>query len=433
MPLLAAFFPTRQGTQVTVQEAISDYGVDGNAYGDSWLERGLQKLHFLSQPLQIGLRNTFRNKSRLLLTLVALTAASGISVSVLSTLTGLTATLDKSDTFFQDDISFSFSRGYPIEEILQAVEGVKGVVRIEAWILATLRLRLADGSESRDITVWAAPPDTQMLQPLLMEGRWLQPGDTNAVVINPYLYSLRSDVRVGDELTFIIQGRALPFEVVGLIESIPNGLNPSPYVYVPYDYYATEAGEVGLANRAQVLLTEHDAATQTSFAADLERRFKQGGISLDYVITGADLRRAFESSLNIGILLLLVMALLMSIVGGLGLAGAMILNVLERTREIGVLRALGASDGAVLQIVLVEGLLVGLISWLLGAILAVPLSAALSSILGNAFIRIPLDYSYPIGGLFAWLAVIVVIVLVASYAPARHASRLTIREVLSYE
>ncbi len=60
------------------------------------------------------------------------------------------------------------------------------------------------------------------------------------------------------------------------------------------------------------------------------------------------------------------------LVGGLGLAGTMSMNVLERTREIGVMRAVGASDGAVLRVILVEGLLMAGLSWFLAIFLAVP-------------------------------------------------------------
>ena len=60
-------------------------------------------------------------------------------------------------------------------------------------------------------------------------------------------------------------------------------------------------------------------------------------------------------------------AALLAVVGGLGLAGTMSLNVLERTREIGVMRAVGGSDGSVRLIVVFEGLFVGILSWVLSA------------------------------------------------------------------
>jgi putative ABC transport system permease protein len=127
------------------------------------------------------------------------------------------------------------------------------------------------------------------------------------------------------------------------------------------------------------------------------------------------------------------MSVLIAIVGGLGLAGTMSLNVLERTREIGVMRAIGASDMSVLQIVLVEGLLLGIVSWCLGAALALPISKLLSDAVGLTFFNFALEFRFSVGGLLTWLVISMVLAVVASVLPAWNASRLTVRDVLAYE
>jgi putative ABC transport system permease protein len=108
-------------------------------------------------------------------------------------------------------------------------------------------------------------------------------------------------------------------------------------------------------------------------------------------------------------------------------------NVLERTREIGVMRAIGASDGAVLQIVIVEGVIIGLISWFLGASLAFPVGALLANTVGLVLFQTALPYVFSGGGLATWLGIVVVLAVVASFLPAWRASRLTVREVLAYQ
>ncbi|HSR34916.1 MAG TPA: FtsX-like permease family protein, partial [Anaerolineae bacterium] len=130
---------------------------------------------------------------------------------------------------------------------------------------------------------------------------------------------------------------------------------------------------------------------------------------------------------------LLVMAVLLAVVGGIGLMGSMSLNVLERTREIGVMRAIGASDGSVLTIVIVEGVLIGLLSWLLGAVVSGPLSRLLCDAVGVSIFQTPLSYKFSLEGVGLWLVVVIVLAAVASVWPARNASRVTVREVLAYE
>ncbi len=127
------------------------------------------------------------------------------------------------------------------------------------------------------------------------------------------------------------------------------------------------------------------------------------------------------------------MAVLIAIVGGLGLMGTMSINVIERTREIGVMRAVGASDGSVVKVFMVEGLFIGVLSWLVGAILALPISKLLSDIVGVAFMEAPLSYTFSVNGALLWLAVVLILSAMASFLPARSASRLTVREVLAYE
>jgi putative ABC transport system permease protein len=127
------------------------------------------------------------------------------------------------------------------------------------------------------------------------------------------------------------------------------------------------------------------------------------------------------------------MAVLLAVVGGLGLTTTMSINILERIREIGVIRAIGASNTAVRQIVVVEGLVIGFLSWLIGTIVAIPLSIVMSEQVGLALLRMPLAYHFSVGGTVFWLVTVLLIAVVASLGPAYSASRLTIREVLAYE
>ena len=89
------------------------------------------------------------------------------------------------------------------------------------------------------------------------------------------------------------------------------------------------------------------------------------------------------------VLFLSTMAVLLGFVGGLGLTGTMTINVVERSREIGVLRAVGASDRSVLLIFLAEGILIGALSWALGVLVSIPVSKLLSDALGNVFVEPP--------------------------------------------
>jgi putative ABC transport system permease protein len=124
---------------------------------------------------------------------------------------------------------------------------------------------------------------------------------------------------------------------------------------------------------------------------------------------------------------------LFATVGGLSLAGAMSLNVLERTKEIGILRAVGAPGRVVMQIVIIEGLVIGVVSWLIASLLAFPMAKVMTVMVGISFIKVPLDFRFAPIGIGLWLIIVLILSFVASYLPANNATRVVVREALVYE
>jgi putative ABC transport system permease protein len=127
------------------------------------------------------------------------------------------------------------------------------------------------------------------------------------------------------------------------------------------------------------------------------------------------------------------MAILTAIVGSMGLTGTMGMNVLERTREIGIMRAIGADDRAVMRTVIAEGVVIGMISFGLAVILSIPFTYLLSTIVSLAVFQTPIDVVFTYSGYAIWLGMVLALSAIASVLPARNAARLTIREVLAYE
>ena len=168
-------------------------------------------------------------------------------------------------------------------------------------------------------------------------------------------------------------------------------------------------------------------------AEKLDEHFRDEGFKVNNAQTGRSTLKKASESLGILVNFLMIMALLTALVGSMGLTGTMGMNVLERTREIGIMRSIGAVDKVIMRTVIAEGALIGMISWAIGALLSIPFSFLLSGIVSNAVFKFPIPVKFTAEGYVIWLFIVLVLSAVASILPARKAARLTIREVLAYE
>jgi putative ABC transport system permease protein len=306
---------------------------------------------------------------------------------------------------------------------------VPGVADAESWTGNTARRVRPDGREGPNIDIIAPPADTNLIQPTILEGRWLLPNDENAIVVNTSVIKEEPDIKVGDEILLKIERRETRWRVVGIVRGVLTGR----IAYANQPYFAREVGSVGHSGGVQIVAEQHDPAFHSELAKRIKEHFDSRGLRVSSTETMASVREDVENTVNIIVSFLAIMAILIAIVGGLGLMGTMSINVLERTREIGVMRAVGASDGSVLKVFLVEGLLIGALSWLIGAILSLPISKLLSDAVGVALTDAPLSYTFSANGALLWLGIVLILAAMASFLPARSASRLTVQEVLAYE
>jgi putative ABC transport system permease protein len=265
--------------------------------------------------------------------------------------------------------------------------------------------------------------------PAISEGRWLTPEDDNAVVVPSGLFQNEPDLGLGKEVVLKIYGKEQSFKIVGAYL----GSTFASIIYANYNYLTKVANRVGEADALLITTQVHDAAAVEAESEALEKYFEHIGLRVSSVTTLPNERAEAEVAFDAIVALLLVMAILLALVGGLGLMGTMSINVLERTREIGVLRAIGAPNRGVAQVFILEGITIGLLSGLMGALLAIPMSQGLNQVVGGRMMGAPLTYAYSMPGLWLWLVVVLFLSALASFIPARNASRMTVREVLAYE
>ena len=332
--------------------------------------------------------------------------------------------------YFRADVTLDFDRAYRLNEVINAVQQVDGVKQVEGWQFASGELMDAQDNVIENITLLAPPANSKLVQPLLVDGRWLRADDVRKMAVSEGLRKSFPGLKAGDYVTMRINGRNELWQIVGIFKFVDQ---QGILGYAPFEYISQMDDQANRSSSYRIVTQQHDRAYQDAKAEELDTYLRDKGFKVRLAEAGsASLDTAVES-LDILVVFLLIMAVLTAIVGSMGLTGTMGMNVLERTREIGIMRAIGADDRAVMRTVIAEGIVIGMISFGLAFILSIPFTYLLSTIVSLAIFQTPIAVVFTYTGYAIWLALVLLLSTMASILPARNAARLTIREVLAYE
>lgn len=446
VPLFAGLAPVLSGSRISVLRALSNDitgdeskpRVVGEKLRVNWLDwalvrmtrilaaRGVQ----LPRPFIISLRNTFRRTNRLLLTLFTLTMGGAIFIAVFNVRVSLRDYTENIGSYFRADVTLDFDRVYRTDEVRQFADQVDGVEHVEGWQFIAIELLYPDGAVAENVNLLAPPAGTTLVKPMLSAGRWIQPGDARKLTISEAVLKYYPNLQPGDSLYLKVNGQEEVWEVVGIFKFVGR---EGVLAYAPLEYVETITNLTDRAYSFRVITTQHDREYQNAMSEKLDDYFRDKGFKLRQAQPGLASLDSVSESLDILVVFLLIMAVLTAIVGAMGLTGTMGMNVLERTREIGIMRAIGADDRAVMRTVIGEGFVIGTISFILAIVVSVPLTYGLSYIVSIAIFETPIDVLFTYQGYAIWMGLVLLLSVLGSVLPARNAARLTIREVLAYE
>ncbi len=435
VPVLAALYPISRTARITVREAVQDQGLESGGTRDSHVQRMLHTVQSrvgMPRPIALSMRNTFRRRGRLIRTLIPLMLAGAVFMTVVIARASLFRTLGETLLSQGFHVQFVLEKPERIERLEQTGAELDGISALESWRTQEGALVRADETESDNLVVYALPPETQIFAPKIIAGRWLEADDKNALVVPVGLLSAEPDVALHDTITLKLGGRESDWEIVGIHQAFQPPIAPS-VLYTSRASFAREYGNHGHANVMRIVTEEHDAQTHQRIAGAVEARLNTASIGIKSMRTATEDRVVFTERFNIVTVILSSMAALLAIVGALGLMATMSINVLERRREIGVIRAIGASNRAVLRLFVVEGVVIGVISWVGALILSQPMSRFLAWRVGMTMLKLPLTYVYNPAAPVLWLFIVVIVAALASMLPARAATRLSVRETIAYE
>lgn len=436
-PLLAGLPPILKGAGITVRQAIASYGL-GSGYRSGWLDRIVESIgeRLLPSHYATALGNMFRHKGRLLLTQIVLIVAGASFLMVMSLNSSLDLTLDNYFGRLRYDIRVYFNNLERGDQIIPVAESIPGVEKVELDYGQQAALFL-EGQQVKDAglstNIRGIRAGSDIYEPMMVAGRWLSAQDTGRVLVIPRQTAEDYSINLGDLITLDlgVYGKE-EWQVIGLYEPVFVGGFASPNLYAPMETLYKISKKYNRASQIMVRTTAHDEESITAITKSLKDSFERHSLSVAASQTQLEARATNEWQFSLVTSMLLALSVIVAIVGGIALMGALSIGVIERTKEIGVLRAIGARSRTILGIFLMEGVLQGMISWFV----AIPLSLAVSPIaatqLGHVMFGATLDYQYNWAAVGIWLGIVVLVSILASIMPARGATRISVRDSLAY-
>ena len=438
VPILAALAPLLNGTRITVREALSAYGVSAGGSGQvAWLS---QRVARAPQTFWLGLSGAFRKPWRAALTLLTLIVAGSCFLTVQTATTSVSATVASVYGHWDADVEVQMGPT-TLSQAQSQLASVPNIQRIE---------RYGEGGTLTPwgrLEIWGTDADTQIYRYQLTSGRWLQPGDTNVILLSDDA-AAKSGLKVGDMFTVTNRGGTFAWLIIGTVSQATTNIGGlGAAVTDTDDLYRLDGyeqtGQTGLApelmiraqDRSDAAVSQLTTAVNTVLdsTATMAVTTPDGKTLADYAFVTTVAREAqrHEQSWYILYLLLYIVALIVGVVGILGLANALIASVLERQREIGMLRALGATGNRVAQVFWTEGLALGGIAWLVSAVLGLPLAYVFVQQLRQGIL--PTMFVVDATAFIVMLIAICAIASLASMLPSARASRMRIADILRYE
>lgn len=433
-PFIAALFTIVDGTRITVRGALGAYGITSvSASTNRWLPHLAERLVWMPQTVWLGLRGIFRKRGRAIMTISAL-ALSGVTfLTVTLFLYSLNQRMIQVHENFTYDISVSPVGNNPSEktfprslaQLRQILGGIPNVARVERedeviigtpWGLLNL--------EGIDV-------DTQVYTRPMIAGRWFLPGEQNVLLVDEHTLQ-KAHLSIGETLPFTDgNGHSATWRIIGVVNDNPNQVTTGGVLLSSTDNIERFLGRpADSVSTVSIQAHDHSPAALQHLTNQVDQAMRAVGNAAPALTRQDELYENERTALNIGIILYTA-AVGVALAGLLGLYNTLTSSVLERQREIGIWRSMGASNWQVSRAFWIEGLSLASLAWLVGAIVGLPIAYGFDLLVSPWLIPVP--FAFDPWSLPLMLLALVMIATVASFGPTARASRARIAPILRYE
>ncbi|RYZ92632.1 MAG: FtsX-like permease family protein, partial [Moraxellaceae bacterium] len=437
VPILAALVPIAWATGVPVQTTLSFAGTGRERGTLNRLGGWLVKLLRTNRVLAMALRNCVRRPGRLLQVISLLACAGAVFISALNVRHAVERQLTTAAAQRHYDLEIHLASPASGRVVLAILNTIAGVQQAQTWSQTpvarlradglTIETTYPDGSHGL-VSIAAIAPESTFLTPAIKSGRRLNQLGIDEVVLNGKAFHSFAQAIVDERITLAVEGRAATLRVVGVAdEKMSPGM-----AYVSTATYEKLTNQPDLYSNFRIRMADHRAESVAIKAREIESVLAQQHFYVTGSISEQKLRYEVDGHLSMLINALLQVALLIALVGLIGLGSALSGQIIERSGEFGVMRVLGAGSKTLMHIIIAEGMFISFFSWLVAVVISVPLALGIGYFLGNLIFDQAFEFAFSLRAIGCWLVIVISGALVAGLYPAWKAVRMNIRSSFAY-
>ena len=432
LPVLLSIPTLIKGIRTSVREALSDYGIPALAGRSN--KEGRQLSFFkklkLSNSFVLAIRNSLRNSRRLSVTIITMALGVAIFSTGFNVRASLWAFLSDLKNELNYDVQVVLNEEILREDALLPFKNIKNVKEVGLWVGGRGEIQSKVLSSDKGVGVIALPYDSELLKLKITEGRWIESSKNIEIVLNHKAWELYDHLPVGNTIHINIGNKNISAQLVGITKQLER-----PKLYMDIKQYDAFFNPEHKINSLLFVAEDNTYGKVLELKRAIENSIAPSNLDVIYVMSDAERVEIVYAHLNIILSIIVFLSFLVLLVSAVGMASATGINIGERTREIGVMRAIGATPKTIYSLFVNEGMIISVLSIVLGLTVSYPLSKLAAVFFGNLMLGEEAILDSVFSPLGFWVTIIVTFAFgwLASRVPAGSAVKITTREALAYE
>lgn len=368
----------------------------------------------------LSFRQVMTKKWQWATNVIMLSFGGAVIIACIALYSSLLGTIAQIQQFWDYDLEWTIENPMSQDELTQITQQANELKTAEGWMIRNTEVMNDQNGAVHNARLVALKENTELIKPDFKGGRWFQ--KENEVVVNQdYADQIGKTIKPRDQIWLKAAGQEKQWTISGVI----HGQLEGPAVYMDFEDYRNWTS----SDHVNRLAVETNQELKKA-ANELDGLFEKNGIAVQAFEKTEDRKERPKQIIGMVVFALFSTGALFVVIGVVNVMTTMSVNVLERKKEIGIIRSIGGSKWRVYGLFLREGIIVSVISWAIAVALSYPLYLFLSKAIGQTLLNGSLQHVFPMSGIWIWFGTSLVTGVISGYFSSRKAVNQPLSELL---